>query len=118
MQSETAMLEVATDDRESLALCLALGTLTAMRAGLWPLEAGTWTLARPAFRSPLERAGVPAEVLAVFDSADELDALCRLAGRGAADAELDRMLSVVRSRLAVLPERAWHARWAVDERLG
>ena len=47
IDDETHLLEVS--EREALVLCLTLGTLEAMRGGLWPLEAGIWTLGRPIF---------------------------------------------------------------------
>ena len=40
MDDGTHLLEVAAADREAFVLCLALGTLEAMRGGSWPLEAG------------------------------------------------------------------------------
>jgi hypothetical protein len=116
MPAEITHLEVAVADREALTLCLALGTLEAMRLGLWPLDAGIWTLGRPVFWEPLERAGVPAEVLAVLQSSDELNALSLSAGRSKAEAVLDQMINTVRSRLAALPEKSWYARWAGGER--
>lgn len=83
-----------------------------MRAGAWPLEAATWTLGRPAFWQPLSRGGIAGDVVARLEAADELDALAKLRGRAAADAELDRMISAVRSRLSALDNRSWCARWS------
>ena len=80
-----------------------------MRSGVWPLEAGVWTLGRPAFWEPLRRAGVPEEVIDIFRGADELDALEKLSGRAAAEKVLDRMLGIIRSRLEVLPDKSWRA---------
>ena len=110
MDEETYLLEVAKASREALVLCLALGTLEAMRRGAWPLEAGIWTLARPMFWESL--AEVDDAVVKVFRSADELDALADLVGYSAAEAALDRMIAVVRSRLAALPEKSWYAGWS------
>jgi hypothetical protein len=112
MDDETHSLEVAAADREAFVLCLALGTLEAMRSGAWPLEAGTWTLNRPGFWQPVASSGVAAEVVAELEAADELDTLARLCGRPAADAMLDRMIAAVRSRLSALEERSWYARWS------
>lgn len=112
MDEEAHFLEVAAADREAFVLCLALGTLEAMRSGAWPLEAGIWTLGRPAFLQPLERGSVAAEVVAELEAADELEALSSLCGRPAADAKLDRMIAAVRSRLSALNDRPWSARWS------
>ena len=49
--------EVPEADLDGFTTTLVLGTIEAMRSGSWPLEAGIWTLGRPAFREPLERAG-------------------------------------------------------------
>lgn len=63
MTEESHTLLVAASDREAFALCLALGTLEAVRSGDWPTEAGIWTIARPVFREPLETEGIPEDVL-------------------------------------------------------
>lgn len=110
MDDEVYHLEVGKADREAFALCLALGTLEAMRAGIWPLEAGIWTLGPPGFWKPLTE--IDDKVLVVFQSADELDALAGLGGPLAAEAALDRMIAVVRSRLSALPEKSWSAFWS------
>src|SRR5262245_13550752 len=84
-RGETCLLEVAAADCEAFALCLALGTLEAIRCGAWPAEAGTWTISRPVFRDRLAAVGAPDEVLAIFSRADELSALEQLAGPGAVE---------------------------------
>ena len=110
MADKTYCLTVAQEDREAFVLCLALGTLEAMRGRAWPLEAGIWTLGRPAFWEPL--AEVDDAILKVFQTADELQALAMLVDDSAAGAQLDRMIAVVRARLAALPEKSWYARWS------
>ena len=112
MDAETYLLEVAAGDREAFVLCLALGTLEAMRGGSWPLEAGIWTLSRPVFLQPVSSGGVAAEVVAELETADELEALARLSGRPAADARLDQIIAAVRARLSALKEPSWYARWS------
>lgn len=106
---KTYLLEIGNGDREAFVLCLALGTLEAMRGGLWPLTAGIWTLARPIFWEPL--AEIDAKAVEVLQTADELSAIAKVVGQPAADAELDRMIGVVRARLAALPEKTWYAQW-------
>jgi len=107
IDDQTHLLEVS--GREAFVLCLTLGTLEAMRGGLWPLEAGIWTLGRPIFWEPL--ADVDHVAVKVLQSADELSAIAELCGQPAAEAELDRMIAVVRSRLVALPEKSWYAYW-------
>jgi hypothetical protein len=111
MSEETINLEIVSASRDALVLCLALGTLEAMRSGVWPLKAGIWTLGRPLFWEPLQRAGLPEEVLDIFQMADELDALGKLAGWPAAEVELDRMLGIIRRHLEALPDKSWQAGW-------
>jgi hypothetical protein len=110
MADEKHNLEIARADREAFVLCLALGTLEAMRGGAWPLEAGIWTLGRTAFWQPLVESD--SGVVEVFQAADELSALAKLAGRPVAEEALDRMIAAVRSRLSALPEKSWKARWS------
>ena len=108
MDDKTYLLKI--NDREALVLCLALGTLEAMRGGNWPLDAGIWTLGRPIFWESLT--DVDTAVVKVLQSADELSALAELCGYSAAEAELDRMIAIVRARLSALPEKSWYARWS------
>ena len=110
VDDEMYHLEIGKADREAFALCLALGTLEAMRNGDWPLEAGIWTLGRPVFWESLT--GVDNKVVEVFQSADELSALAKLAGYPAAEEALDHMIAVVRARLSSLTEKSWYARWS------
>jgi hypothetical protein len=111
MAEEMRRLQVAVADREAFALCLALGTLEAIRSEAWTTEAGIWTLSRPVFREELDSIGMPEEVLDVFRSADELSLLEQLAGREAVEQKLQVWVSVLQARLATLPERCWYARW-------
>lgn len=108
MKNKIYLLEVAQDDREALVLCLTLGTLETIRRGDWLLEVGIWTLGRLLFWKPLTE--VDDTIIEVLSSADELSALEELGGRLAAEAALDRMIEVVRSRLFVLSETSWYAR--------
>ena len=115
MAEETLDLELDSTGRDALVLCLALGTLEAMRSGILPLEAGIWTLGRPVFWEPLKCAGMHEEVIVVFQTVDELDALEKLAGRAAAEAVLDRMLEVIRRHLEAVPNKNWRVEWpAID----
>jgi hypothetical protein len=112
MTEESINLKVAATGLEALVSCLALGTLEAMRSGVLPLEAGLWALGRPAFWEPLRRAGISDDVVDIFRTADELDALEKLSGRAAAENRLDQMSAVIRSHLGALPEKSWRAGWA------
>ena len=114
MTDEVNTLVIPTAERESFVLCLALGTLEAILADNWSAEAGTWTLARPAFIAPLQQSGIPTDVLDVLSSADELSAIEKFVGKEAVKGRVTEMIAVIRNRLAALPERSWSARWLGD----
>lgn len=109
MTEKVYRFEVAKADLDAFLGALVLGTLEAMRSGLWPLDAGIWTMGRAVFREPLERAGVGEEFAALFREADELSALAEFAGRGAADARLDEMIVTVRLHLTSTAAQPWLA---------
>ena len=92
--------------------CLGLGTLRAIRAGVLHPGAGTWTLAVPGFRAPLEsKSDIPKEMLEVFTSADELSAIQELCGQEAFEEVLDRHIRVLESILAQATGSTWRLRW-------
>jgi hypothetical protein len=101
--------DVPEADLDAFTTTLVLGTLEAIRSGLWPLEAGIWTLGRPIFREPLKRAGLRKELVAVLGEVDELSALADVRGRPAADARLDEMIATVRRCLPATAEQMWRA---------
>ncbi|MDI1434620.1 hypothetical protein [Polyangium sorediatum] len=109
MNEKVYCFEVVKADLDAFLGSLMLGTLQAMRSGLWSLDAGIWTLGRPCFRDPLERASVPEELVAVLQEADELSALAELAGRAAADARLDELIAIVQLHLAKDESHHWRA---------
>ena len=106
---KTYRFELDASSLESFVGALLLGTLEAMRAGHWPLDAGIWTLGRPKFREPLERSNLPNSLLQVLHVADELSALEALAGRPAVDARLDQLIIDVRSQLESRACQFWDA---------
>lgn len=112
---EESLLAVRTETREAFALCLALGTLEAIRAGVWPPESGIWTIGPPGFWRVLETVDMPEEVLAVFRRADEWDALLKLAGGAHVQRGLDRDIAILKARLASLPDPTWRARWVASQ---
>lgn len=121
MNSPVYRFEVSTSHLDGFLSALVLGTLEAMRAGLWPLDAGVWSLGRPAFRAPLERAGIPAPIAAALREADELSAVARLAGRAAADAQLDHLIEGLRAYLTQSTTQPWYAtvvKWGNDHECG
>src|SRR5690242_839038 len=68
-------LSVNSDTLEPFVLCLALGTLEAMKSKIWSAEAGIWTIGRPNFWSKLEKMKVSEDTLNILVEFDEFDAL-------------------------------------------
>lgn len=93
MNDPVFRFEVSSVHLDGFLGALVLGTLEAMRAGLWPLDAGIWSLGRPVFRAPLERAEISEPIATALREAGELSALATLAGQGAADARLDGLIA-------------------------
>jgi hypothetical protein len=108
-------LNVAADRLGSFVCCLALGTLTSIRARVLDPEVGIWTLGRPCFWTRLEEDRlVPPEVLRVLKSTDEIDAFGELACSDRANAWLDRMIGELEAFLRSLDgviDRSWYAWW-------
>jgi hypothetical protein len=108
-------LAVASADREAFALCLALGTLEAIRSGSWPINAGASTIARREFVDPLVEAGVPDEILYHFRNADALLAFGVLLGAPGVERRLNDAVAALKARLATLSRPSWDARWEGGE---
>lgn len=104
-------LQVSDADREAFVLCVVLGTLEAIRAGDWHPDAAIWTFGRPAFKSFLADASLPANVKAVFEVADELGAIREISGTEEYERCLANCIETVRARLRELPSQSWEARW-------
>jgi lactoylglutathione lyase len=89
------VIELADRDAAPFVLCAVLGTLEAIRAGVWSSEAGIWTLGRPVFLRGLSLAGVSATVREALEEADEWEAM----SEPAAAASLQRVIECVRNEL-------------------
>jgi hypothetical protein len=106
---KTYRFELDASSLESFVGALLLGTLEAMRAGQWPLDAGIWTFGRPKVREPLERSNLPDSLLQVLHEVDEFSAFEALAGRPAVDARLDQLIIGVRSQMESRSCQFWDA---------
>jgi hypothetical protein len=105
-------LEIGTESNqaEAFVLCLALGTLRAIKDGLLDPNSGTWTLGRPVFWKTLELGGVVSEnVLHVLKSADEFGTIRTLSGEGSFQEALSHSLAVIEHRLQELGGESWYA---------
>lgn len=103
-------MAIEIENEEAFFLCLALGTLTAIRSGIWPPDAGIWSLALPAFRESIEPMNLNKEILDIFEGADELSAIEKLLGRQVLDQQIDTWIQTISSRLSELRVKSWSAR--------
>ena len=96
---------------EPFVLCLALGTLEAMKSGVWTSEAGIWTIGRPNFLDKLEELKVSDETMTVLVQFDELSALEKLVENDDFYAELLKIEQTIKKRLADFSKDFWNAKW-------
>ena len=111
MAENYEQLFVNAETFEPFVLCLALGTLEAMKSAVWSSEAGIWTIGRPVFLEKLEELKVSEETLNVLVQFDELNALEKFGGREDFERELLKIERVIKKRLADFSENFWYARW-------
>jgi hypothetical protein len=112
MVEKYEQLYVGSDSFEPFVLCLALGTLEAMKTGIWSSEAGIWTIGRPDFLEKLEELNVSEETINVLVQFDELNALEKFGGREDFERELLKIEDVIKKRLEDFSENFWNARWS------
>lgn len=112
MAEKYEQLFVSDDTFEPFVLCLALGTLDAMKAGIWSAEAGIWTIGRPDFLEKLDELKITEETINVLVQFDELSALEKFAGREDFERELEKIEQSIKRRLRDFPETFWNARWS------
>lgn len=99
---------------EPFVLCLALGTLEAMKAGIWSAEAGIWTVGRPNFLDELEKMNVSEETLNILVEFDELKALEEFAGEEDFAAKLLKIEENIKRRLEDFSNEFWDVKWLTE----
>ena len=112
MSANYETLLVDAERLEPFVLCLALGTLEAMKSHVWPSEAGVWTIGRPGFLSRLESSSVSPETLDLLVQFDELNALEKLVEREAFVREVAKVEQKLKKRLEEFAGHYWKADWA------
>ena len=112
MAENFEQLFVGSDTFEPFVLCLALGTLEAMKAGVWSPEAGIWTIGRPDFLEKLDELKVSEETVNLLVQFDELSALEKLVDRDEFSRELLKIERRILERLEPFAGTFWNARWA------
>jgi hypothetical protein len=111
MAEKYEQLYVSSATVEPFVLCLALGTLEAMKAAVWSSEAGIWTVGRPDFLDKLEELKISEETINVLVQFDELNALEKFSGREDFERELLKIERSIKKRLEDFSENFWNARW-------
>ena len=112
MAENYEQLFVSSETFEPFVLCLALGTLEAMKTGIWSSETGVWTIGRPDFLEKLEELKVSEETINVLVQFDELNALEKFGGREDFERELLKIESVIKKRLEDFSGNFWNAKWS------
>jgi hypothetical protein len=105
-------LFVSSETFEPFVLCLALGTLEAMKSKVWSAEAGVWTIGRPNFVDKLEELKVSEETINALVQFDELSALEKLVERDDFNKELMKIEHIIKKRLGDFSETFWNAKWS------
>ncbi|MCU1288708.1 MAG: hypothetical protein JWN60_937 [Acidobacteria bacterium] len=111
MPEKYEQLLVRTDTFEPFVLCLALGTLEAMKSKIWTTEAGVWTIGRPTFLNKLEEMKVSGETMDVLVQFDELNALEKFVEKEAFYNEILKIEQIIKNRLKDFSKDFWYAKW-------
>lgn len=112
MAEKYEQLFVSDATFEPFVLCLALGTLEAMKSRVWSANAGVWTIGRPDFLQKLEELNVAEETINLLVQFDELSALEKLVDMEEFNRELAKIERKIKERLEAFSENFWNARWA------
>jgi hypothetical protein len=112
MAENYEQLLVSDASFEPFVLCLALGTLEAIKSGVWSSEAGIWTIGRPNFLGKLEELKVSEETINILVEFDELNALEKFVNRDDFDDKLVNIEQNIKKRLENFSKNFWNAKWA------
>ena len=115
MAENYEQLLVSDETFEPFVLCLALGTLEAIKSGVWSSEAGIWTIGRPNFLDKLEELKVSEETINILVEFDELNALEKFVSRDDFNEKLSGIERDIKKRLARFSENFWNARWEPED---
>jgi hypothetical protein len=115
LDEETVDLLVAKGQLDAFVICLAIGTLQAIRSKTIPAEAGIWTLGPPRFWKPLaEHALISQGVLEVLQTCDELSAVEILRPDQFEDV-VTELLNKLTTELKKVDDPVWQVEWAMVE---
>jgi hypothetical protein len=115
MSDNYEQLLVNSETFEPFVLCLALGTLEAMKSRVWSSEAGIWTIGRPNFLDKLEELKVSDETISILVEFDELNALEKFVDKDDFDRKLLKVEQNIKKRLEGFSEKFWDAKWSDED---
>jgi hypothetical protein len=108
-------LLVGKDQLDAFVICLAIGTLQAIKSKTIPASAGIWTLDPPRFWKPLaEHALVSQDVLEVLQTCDELSAIQELIPNQF-EATIIELLDKLTAELKGIDDPVWRIEWVINE---
>lgn len=111
MSENYEKLLVSSETFEPFVLCLALGTLEAIKSEIWSPRAGIWTIGRPNFLDELEKMNVSEETMNILVEFDELSALEELVEKDIFESKILEIEQAIKSRLKGFAENYWNAKW-------
>ena len=113
MNENYEQLSVSVETFEPFVLCLALGTLEAIKSEIWSSEAGIWTIGRPNFLDELEKMNVSEETVNIFAQFDEISTLEEL-NKEVFEEELQKIEQKIKQRLENFSGKYWNAKWSKE----
>jgi hypothetical protein len=111
MPEKYEQLSVSVETFEPFVLCLALGTIEAIKAEVWSAESGIWTLGRPNFLDKLEEMKISEDTINILVQFDELNTLEKLVEKDVFEHELVKIEDAIKKRLEDFSETYWNAKW-------
>lgn len=112
MSDNYEQLLVKSDTFEPFVLCLALGTLEAIKSEIWSSKAGIWTIGRPNFLDELEKMNVSEETKNILVEFDELDALKEFVSEEDFSEKLSKIEENLKKQLENFSTDFWYAKWS------
>lgn len=112
MTEKYERLEISSQTVEPFVLCLALGTIEAIKSEVWNFKAGTWTIRRPNFFEKLKSFGIPQTIIDKLDMFDELSAIQQTANKDDFITAIESIESIIKIRLKDFSDDFWYAKWS------
>lgn len=112
MSENYEKLLVSRETFEPFVLCLALGTLGAIKSEIWSSKAGIWTIGRPNFLDELEKMNVSEETKNILVEFDELNALEEFVSKDDFIEKLSKIEINIKKRLEDFSDKFWSAKWS------